>query len=77
MGDFIAFERKKAKVYDEYRCMLVSPGTCKDVGRVSVTIKILLFTDERLGVQTLLSRRIFKNNVIKMWIKGKSLFFSA
>lgn len=53
---------------------LVSPGVCEEVEE---TIKTLLFADRRRRIQTLVSRGIFKNDVITTGIKGESVFFSV
>lgn len=77
MGDFVPFERKKCRSARNTDAGLLVPARAEMLEGSLSTIKTVLFADERLGVQTLISRRIFKNNVIKMWLKKKSLYFSA
>lgn len=63
------------KSYGLWRTLpFVSPGVCEEVEE---TIETLLFADRRRRIQTLVSRGIFKNNVITTGIKGESVFFSV
>ena len=70
---FYSLRKKKARSCNKGSHSLVLAP--KALEESLSTIKILLFTDERFGIQTLISRGILKNNALKMWIKKKRLLF--